>query len=93
LKLSLVESRWFLGNQTVYVHIPTDAHLCDLNVYLFLQPESFIARICCGDALLLIAYAYVYGHCGAIIVRLLHVVFALPYQSIVRGPNNPILRA
>jgi hypothetical protein len=73
----------------VYVHIPTDTHLCDLNVYLFLQPEAAIAGIHCGDSLLLMAYAYVYGHCGAIIVRLSHVVNALPYQLIVRGPNKP----
>jgi hypothetical protein len=72
----------------VYVHVPTDAHLC-VNVYLFLQPEPSIAGIRCSDALLLVAYAYVYGHCGAIIVRLLHEVCALPYQLIVRGPNEP----
>jgi hypothetical protein len=41
----------------MYVHIPINAHLCDLNVYLFLQPEPSIAGIRCGDAPLLMAYA------------------------------------
>jgi hypothetical protein len=56
---------------------------------LVLQPGPSIAGIRCGVAPLLMAYAYVYDHCGAIIVRLSHGVCALRYQLIVRGPNEP----